>query len=488
MPLLSRQSGRLLSRVNNKPHATQDDHADLLPTPPASTSTRSSYSLTKVEDDEDINRDPESSEDEVSRQHAPAERTTASGFKLPQTDGPSETRSTSGFKLPKVASPESTSSKRGVDSDHASSDDNMLFSSQTSFKRQKSYTGNLHAPQRPTSKQKTYGSQRKISTSKKSAGFKHAKPVEGRPQHSKATGATFKAAKGADVFEFGKDGAASSFKNTRQPRDARSGAEPDAEGFNSLSPSLSSLSSPPSSPGVQVIESLDLPPPKEYVAKTNCDICGDEIELFLKQDFEDQYVRGKALSYKWQQRFCRYHKAHKAKQLWKERGYPDIQWDDLPKRFRRHHQHLNAVLERKVPSNYREQLEDRVNSRSKTAAQALDAGNGKRGASVGYYGPRGEKAMTEHVLSAFSDRLRDMAKRDRLIAAHGVSGGVSGYVQAVLVPELALRLVKEDLRVDSAEALNVVTESADLGELLSNAVDDKARRKEPEDEDMDEDL
>ena len=96
--------------------------------------------------------------------------------------------------------------------------------------------------------------------------------------------------------------------------------------------------------------------------------------------------------------------------------------------------------------------------------------------------------MTEHVLSAFSDRLRDMAKRDRLIAAHGVSGGVSGYVQAVLVPELALRLVKEDLRVDSAEALNVVTESADLGELLSNAVDDKARRKEPEDEDMDEDL
>lgn len=53
------------------------------------------------------------------------------------------------------------------------------------------------------------------------------------------------------------------------------------------------------------------------------------------------------------------------------------------------------------------------------------------------------------------------------MAAAGVSGGVSGFVQAVLVPELALTLVTEDVgrRSDRSPA-EVIAESAELGELL----------------------
>ena len=52
-------------------------------------------------------------------------------------------------------------------------------------------------------------------------------------------------------------------------------------------------------------------------------------------------------------------------------------------------------------------------------------------------------------------------------------GGVSGFVQAVLVPELAERLIMEDMKVDTLGAREIVLESADVGELLYPDVDDE---------------
>ncbi|KAK5142716.1 hypothetical protein LTR16_012843, partial [Cryomyces antarcticus] len=73
-------------------------------------------------------------------------------------------------------------------------------------------------------------------------------------------------------------------------------------------------------------------------------------------------------------------------------------------------------------------------------------------------------------MAAFSRTLRRLAVSDKLVSAIGVSGGVSGYVQAVLVPELAMSLVKEDLRLaddddDDVRAREVLAESAEVGEL-----------------------
>ena len=58
------------------------------------------------------------------------------------------------------------------------------------------------------------------------------------------------------------------------------------------------------------------------------------------------------------------------------------------------------------------------------------------------------------------------------MAAVGISGGVSGFVQAVLVPELAEQLIMEDMKVASERSRAIITESAELGELLYPDVDD----------------
>ena len=59
------------------------------------------------------------------------------------------------------------------------------------------------------------------------------------------------------------------------------------------------------------------------------------------------------------------------------------------------------------------------------------------------------------------------------MAAAGVSGGVSGFVQAVLVPELAEQLVGEDMKVSAETAREIIDESAELGDLLNPDVDEK---------------
>ena len=65
------------------------------------------------------------------------------------------------------------------------------------------------------------------------------------------------------------------------------------------------------------------------------------------------------------------------------------------------------------------------------------------------------------------------ATRDKHIAAAGVSGGVSGFVQAVLVPELAVMLIREDLGAKSSQdPVQVLRESATIGELLNPEVED----------------
>ncbi|KAI6893742.1 hypothetical protein KC316_g11282, partial [Hortaea werneckii] len=97
---------------------------------------------------------------------------------------------------------------------------------------------------------------------------------------------------------------------------------------------------------------------------------------------------------------------------------------------------------------------------------------------------------TTHILHTFTPDLRTLAATDKLLASAGVAGGVSGFVQAVLVPELALSLVSEDLETAAAKGqkrkgspsastttttttqdpVQVLEESAELGELLNPEV------------------
>jgi hypothetical protein len=65
--------------------------------------------------------------------------------------------------------------------------------------------------------------------------------------------------------------------------------------------------------------------------------------------------------------------------------------------------------------------------------------------------------------------LRRLSASDNIIK----TAGVAGYAQSVLVPELAMSLVKEDMGVDDDSARQIMRESIDLGQKLNPALDDE---------------
>lgn len=530
MPALRRNAVPLLRQVGGKPHATNDDHEEAsLPTPPASNVNKQKApaaaknhggSNTK---EQDIYADPLSSSDEdapaaLSKANKPSSANNAS-FKpskqfravdKPSAGGGGGSRfkpppgiSSQSSSLGKRSSNESAGRHNDENDDPAAaagssdSDDKMVFSSQTSQQRkrpraetasgQTRKVGNIHAPP-PASSVNKYGrntNTKRVFTSKDrkqrpAPGFKTTKGADvvtaAVPQ-----GPTFKAAKGADVFAFGTTGN----EDAAEFQQARGGRASD-------SPELSDLSELDSEVEEVDVRTLGLPLPKEYVAQTDCGLCGASVPLLLKQEFEDRYNHGKALSYRWQQRFCRYHKAKAARAVWREKGYPDIQWEKLEARLRGHHGRLVAVLEGREPSVYRERLQKVMESGSTRTAKsafhndknnkAIKREEGELEVRPGYYGARGEKLMTEHILGHFAGRLRDLAVCDPLIASSGVAGGVSGFVQAVLVPEVAVELVREDMKVSAKAARQLLGESLEVGELLNEEAEEKVQRVESDDE------
>lgn len=86
---------------------------------------------------------------------------------------------------------------------------------------------------------------------------------------------------------------------------------------------------------------------------------------------------------------------------------------------------------------------------------------------------------TDYILNNLSDRIRNQAAHDELVAASGVQGGVSGFVQAVLVPHLAEQLIADDMNLSRYDegwcnrARVIIAESAEAGELLHPEVEDR---------------
>lgn len=79
------------------------------------------------------------------------------------------------------------------------------------------------------------------------------------------------------------------------------------------------------------------------------------------------------------------------------------------------------------------------------------------------------RSSISHIMDHFSSHIRSIACADSLIAACGVAL----YVQEVLVPEMAMLLVKEDMSVNDAEARSILEESTEIGEILNEGEDDR---------------
>ncbi|KAK3618504.1 hypothetical protein LTR56_024590 [Elasticomyces elasticus] len=512
MPILGRNAPKLLRAVRGKPHASDEDHeyysipktAKQLPTPESSNNTISSgFKVPKKLEDIDIYADPISSDDERFKAATrvpspPVKEEEPEDFKhIPQFDGSQDalksktqnfrrasTRSavkqesppTTAFRVPAIkSSPSSAGSKRKVEDWELESDENdaTVFSSQPKRSR---VSRNIFAPPRSSKPpQSSYGqkAQRKRSREEQERREAEAKRVKEAEQAEKANRNAFKRVNVPAAFAC-QDNAASLFKipdKRFSDDDAVLGAEDDRNSID-----LSDLSDAASSPPPEVVASFDLP---SAVRRLECTVCGDSVTVSQREDFEDRFEQAKVWNYKWQQRFCRYHKQIEASQLWVERSYPTVDWIRLESRLKqsRHIEHIERMISGETSSAFRKQFQRKVKSRAKTLLQAADDENAGKGGSAGYYGPRGEKLMSDHITSSFADELRSHAIRDTLVASAGVSGGLSGFIQSVLVPELAVSLIREDLELQkrTLDPMKVLEDSAELGEIMHPEVEDQVR-------------
>ncbi|KAH0372710.1 hypothetical protein KCU65_g843, partial [Aureobasidium melanogenum] len=240
----------------------------------------------------------------------------------------------------------------------------------------------------------------------------------------------------------------------------------------------SQLSPPPSSPISSICDFDDLENTAEPPDKSpRCPLCGEKIEQEFWDKFQDEICH-RRMNLRLQERFCQAHKARTADDVWQDRGYPRIDWSALLSRLRAHHAHIHAILDGDYESPYYKQHAKLV-SQSKGRSAGSAAASGRfTGLRAGYYGTKGEKIMAENIIQKFSDELRSLSKTEPLMAISGASGGVSGYVHAILVPEMAVGLIMDDMHCDRDKARLILADSADIGEMFNAEEDEKVQRVE----------
>lgn len=117
-----------------------------------------------------------------------------------------------------------------------------------------------------------------------------------------------------------------------------------------------------------------------------------------KQPVEKSYLEGfnKAgtrMSLRQQAQFCMSHKERSAESEWVERGYPEIDWQQLDTRIAKYYTLMDDILSQRKLSFYRNAFEDSLKSgKNRTLQECLLKGEIDT-TSPGYYGGRGAKVM-----------------------------------------------------------------------------------------------
>lgn len=189
-----------------------------------------------------------------------------------------------------------------------------------------------------------------------------------------------------------------------------------------------------------------------------CKICSSALSPGFLDDWRAKHAVGKKhiLMDDWAD-ICDAHHQHSLDAGWQSKGYPTIDWSVLSTRCEALLPALEKIILNEVPSDYRKKLEDQVSARNFTAAKVLHSDQELTHA--GYYGPRGGSIMLHVVMNRLPKKIEDAAITDAVIARVGVAA----FAQSVLVPELAVRLVAEDMRVGEERAREVLGESKEMG-------------------------
>ncbi|KAE8442701.1 hypothetical protein EG329_002946 [Mollisiaceae sp. DMI_Dod_QoI] len=220
--------------------------------------------------------------------------------------------------------------------------------------------------------------------------------------------------------------------------------------------------------GLSPITALDDDLDLTMTQKSRCPMCNALVDPADIRAYGDG-----DMNIRMQEKFCRAHRTKTAKQEWEERDYPTINWNKLDSRIKRHHSLIRKMV-KGDNSYYRKQMEEKVNAGKDRSLMKMTTN-----LTPGYYGARGLRAISENIMHAFTPLLKRRMVEDKLMSARGFTP----YVQSVLVPEVASRLIQEDMKVDLEKARDILTESIEVGELLNEEIRDVVAKTVDDSED-----
>lgn len=238
---------------------------------------------------------------------------------------------------------------------------------------------------------------------------------------------------------------------------------------------------PPSSAPQEELDHVDsyvrlLPTSPEEEEATSCPLCHSPLDQHTYWAFwkgRDKTVKNQAL-------FCHTHRAATARAAYASEGYPPIDWALLPARIKAHRMALFKILNDETPSRFRalyaplaltgkaaavpsKRTDLPPSLRAQLDSHALD----DAAVYPGYYGARGRRLITENVMSLLHTEIKRSS--DAVVQ----TSGPASFVQAVMVPEVAVRLIMEDLRCDGEQAEEVRERTYEMGVLLHEEVEDE---------------
>lgn len=190
--------------------------------------------------------------------------------------------------------------------------------------------------------------------------------------------------------------------------------------------------------------------------EATCPWCGEEVDRQLLDDFSKGRQR---LTVNMQTTFCRKHKRHTAESVYKQKGYPKVDWKNIESRFGRFRSDLLGIIDGS-PSYFRRAHEKSINAGKGRMMKEEDNMN------PGYYGPRGLTTMSDYLVREFSTELKARVLKDEVIAARGSAA----FIQCVLVGELGMRLIMEDLDVGEDDAIEILEDSKSIGTMVHDDV------------------
>lgn len=202
-------------------------------------------------------------------------------------------------------------------------------------------------------------------------------------------------------------------------------------------------------------------PKKRKPTTSNCPVCSTSLSEDAKKLLASF---GSTLDTRQRIDFCKGHKKLDAIKAAANSKYPaaDINWQNIRDRASAYMAALEAIVKGERQTRFRGSASDDA-KKTKGNVKAVFQSN-FQGYTPGYYGPKGAFIFGEMILSKLGGVLSQYGSRDELIA----KSGAAAFTQTVLVPELAVRLIMEDMNVDEDEAAGIMLETVGIGELLND--------------------